>query len=118
MLPTIVTVQAEADLHKGTPLGPTGLANQVQACFLWRVIGLFGIALDAGANNVLPRCRPAAVARDDMVQVQVLAFEDDAAILAGVFVPLKDVVPRELDLFLGQTIVNQKENDPWNANTK
>ena len=100
MLPTIVTVQAEVDLHKRPPLRPLGLANEMQTGFLWGTVGLLGIALDAGANNIFPRRRAAAVAGDDVVQIQVLALKYPAAILAGVFVALKDVVAREFNFFL------------------
>ncbi len=69
MLPAIMPVEAEINLHKGTPLRPLGLANEMQSGFQGRVVGLPGIALDAGANNIFPRRRAAAIARNYMVQV-------------------------------------------------
>ena len=54
MFPTVMPGQAEADLHKGPPLGPLGLADEVQARLLRRAVGLARIALDAGADDVLP----------------------------------------------------------------
>ena len=54
MLPTVVLVQAETDLDERTPLRPLGLADKVQAGFLRGSVGLQGIALNTGANNILP----------------------------------------------------------------
>ena len=45
-----------------------------------------------------------------MVEIQVFAVEDLAAVLAGVFVPLEDIVPRKLDLLLGQMVVNDQQD--------
>ena len=51
MLPAIVLVKTEVDLHKRPPLRPLRLPNQVHSCFLRRAIGLACIALDAGTND-------------------------------------------------------------------
>ena len=111
-------MQAEANLDKWTPLGPLGLADEMQAGFLGRVIGLLRIAFDAGADNVFPRGRPAAVAGDHVVEVQILAVENNTAILAGVFVPFEDIVPCKFDFLLGQAVIDQKQNDPRNPDSK
>jgi len=118
VLPAIVAVQAEVDLHKRPPLWPLGLANEMQIGFLGGVVGLLRVALDAGANDVFPRRRAAAVARNDVVQIQVLALEYNAAVLAGILVALKDVVAREFDFLLRQTVVNQKQDDSRYADTE
>src|ERR1017187_9563447 len=91
VLPTVVVMQAEVDLDERPPLGPFGLADKMQAGLLGRAVGLLRVAFDAGADDVFPRRRAAAVARDDVIQVQILAVEDAAAVLAGVFVALKNV---------------------------
>ena len=57
MLPAFVLVQAQVDLDEGTPLGPLGLADEVHAGFLRRVIGLARVAGDAGADDVFPSGR-------------------------------------------------------------
>ena len=67
MLPTIVTVQAEIDLHKRTPFRPLWFADKIESGFLRRAIGFLCIAFDARANNIFPRRRAPAVTRDDMV---------------------------------------------------
>ena len=49
---------ADVDLHERPPLGPLGLANEVNARFGGRPIGLARVALNTGADNVLPRGGP------------------------------------------------------------
>ena len=111
-------VEAELDLDERTPLGPLGFADQVHAGFLRRSIGLERITIDAGANDVLPGSGTAAITGNDVVQIQVFAIKNSAAILAGVLVALEDVVPGELNLFLGQMIVNHQQDHARNANAK
>src|SRR5208282_249457 len=55
MLPTVVPVQAEIDLHKRTPFRALGLADEVHAGFLRLAVGFLRIAFDAGTNNVFAR---------------------------------------------------------------
>ena len=118
MFPTVMPRQAEVDLHEGTPLRPLGFADEVQSGLLRRAVGLARVALDAGADNVFPRGRPAAVARDDMVQVQILAVKNFTAVLAGVFVALKNIVPREFDLLLGQPVIHEQQDDARHADAE
>lgn len=63
VFPTVVLVETEIDLHKRTPLGPLGFLDQVHPGLLGRAVGLAGVALDARADNVFPRCRPATITR-------------------------------------------------------
>src|ERR1035437_41494 len=75
MFPTIVRDVGEGDVDKRTPLRTLRLLDEVHAGFGRRAIGLARVARDAGADNVLPRGRPAPVARDDVVEVQLPAVE-------------------------------------------
>src|ERR1017187_11039531 len=59
-----------------------------------------------------------AVARNDVVQVQILPVKHAPAILAGVLVPLKNVVARELYLLLGQPVVNKQQNRSRHADAE
>jgi len=118
MPPAIVPVQGEMDLHKRTPFGPLGFADEVHAGFARRAVGFAGVAGDAGADNVFPTGRATPVARDDVVEVQVFSLESLAAILAGVVVALKDVVPREFDFFFGHPVVQEQQDDARHANAK
>ena len=90
----------------------------MQASLVWSPVRLVSIALDARANDVLPRRGSASVAWNDVVQIEIFSLKYPAAVLAGVLVPLKDVVPSKLDLFLRQTIEKQQENHLRNAQTQ
>lgn len=116
MFPTVVLMEAKVDLHEGTPLRSAGFANEMHAHFLRGVIGFEGVAGNAGANDVFPRGRPAAVARDDVVQVQILAIQSLAAVLAGAVVTLENVVPGELDLLFGKAVEDDQKDDARDAN--
>ena len=102
MFPTVVPVQAEIDLHERPPFRPLRFADEVQSGLLRRAVGLLRIALDTRANDVFPRGRAAAVARHDVVEVQILPVKGPPAVLADVLIPLKDVVAREFDLLFRQ----------------
>jgi len=118
MFPTVVTVQGEIDLHKGAPFGPFGFTDEMQPGFLRSAIGFLGVALDAGANDVFPCGRPAAVAGDNVVEVQVFPVKNVTAILAGVFIALKDVVARELHFFLRQPVIHEQQDDARNLDAE
>src|SRR5262245_57621191 len=118
MFPAFVMLEAEVDLHEGTPLGPLRFADQMHAGLQRRAVGLARVAAHAGANDVFPRCWAAAVAGNDVVEVQVLALEDVATILAGVAVALENVVPRELHFLLRQAIENDEQDDARNPDAE
>lgn len=118
MFPAIVLVEAEIDLYKWPPLGSLRFANKVQPGLLRGAIGLQRITFNAGADDVLPACRPATVAGDDMVQIEILAITGLAAILASVLVALENIVPGEFDLFLGEMIIHQEKNHPRQTQSK
>ena len=74
------------------------------------------IARNAGANHVFPNSRPATVTRHDVIQIELAAIEQLAAVLAGVLVTLEYVVPREFYFFLREPIEYEQHDHPWNAN--
>lgn len=69
MLPAIVLNQPEVDLDEGAPLGPFRLFDKMHPGFLRGAVCFSRVAADAGAHDVFPGCRPAALARDDVVEV-------------------------------------------------
>ena len=109
-------VQTEVDLDERTPLRTFWFADKVHAGFLGSSVGLESIARDARAHDVLPGRRTAAIARDDVVQVQVLPIKHPSAILASVLISLEYVVASEFHFFLRQSIKEQQQNHPWNSN--
>ena len=118
MLPAIVMLEAEIDLHEWPPLRPLRLPDQMHPGLVWSSVRLDRITPDTGTDNVLPSGRSATVARDHVVQVQVFAIKLVAAILARVLISLEDVVSRELDFFLGLTIEEHQQNDARHAHAK
>ena len=62
--------------------------------------------------------RAAPVARDHVVEVQVIAIETFAAVLAGVLVPLENVVPGELHFLLRHMVIDDQQNHARHADAE
>src|SRR6266536_3974506 len=118
MFPTVVVMEAEIDLHEGPPLRSFRPADEAHSGFLRRAVGLLSVAGDAGTDNVLPCGGSAAIARNDMIQVQVFPVEHMPAILARVFVPFKNVVPGEFDFLLWKSVEHDQEDDARDADAE
>src|SRR5688500_11433479 len=86
----------------------------MHARLLWSTIGFAGITRNAGAYDVLPGGGSAAFSWNHMIQIEVLAVKNTTTVLAGVFVPLKNIVTRKLHFFLGEPIKKQQQNHPGN----
>lgn len=115
MFPALVMRDAEIDLDERPPFRALGFAHQVHSGLGRRFVGLASVAGNAGANNVLPSGRAATVARHDMVKIQVFTLEHFAAVLAGIPIPLKDVVAGEFDLFFWKPVKDSQQNDAGDA---
>jgi hypothetical protein len=81
-------------------------------------VGFQGIALDTGADDILPTGWTASVTRDYVVKIQILALASFAAVLAGVLVTLEDVVACKLDFLLRQMVIDQQQNHPGHPDAK
>src|SRR5208283_3886578 len=79
VFPAIVCDGGDGD--ERTPLRTLRLLDEVHARLGRRAVGFARVAGNTGADNILPRGRPAAVAGDDVVEVQLAAVEMFAAIL-------------------------------------
>ncbi len=55
---------------------------------------------------------------DDVIEVQIFAIKNFAAVLAGVFVALKNIMPRELHFLLRQTVIHEEQDDARHADAK
>jgi hypothetical protein len=118
MLPEVVLRSSERNLHKRPPLRSLRFADQAHVCFARKPVTLARIARDAGANHVLPSRRPAPVARHDMIEVEIAPIEQLAAVLAGVLISLKYVVPGEFYFLLWKPIKNEKHDHPRDPDFK
>jgi hypothetical protein len=77
--------------------------------FLREPVALLGVTLNTGADYVFPGGRSAAIARHDVIEVQIAPVKGVTAVLAGVLIPLEYVVPRKFHFFLRKPI--EKEQD-------
>ena len=66
--------------------------------------------MDAGANDILPGRRTAAIARNHVVEIQVLVGQTPCRNIGKYFFAFKDVMPGEFHFFLRQPVENQEQN--------
>jgi len=99
-------------VDKWPPLRPFRAPDQCHVRFVRQAISFSRVAGDARANHVLPRRQSAPIPRQDVIEIQVGPLKNSAAILAGVLVPLENVVPGELHFLLGQPIEQEQNNHP------
>ena len=116
MFPAFVMGQPDVHLDKRTPFRTFRFAHQMQACLLRSAICFSRVAGNAGANNVFPGRWPAAVTRNNVIEIQIFALKNLAAVLAGVPVTLENIVPRELHFLFRKTIEHHQKNHARNTN--
>jgi len=109
--PAIMNSTCEGDVHKGSPFRPLRLLKQLHPGLVRKAISLPRVARDAGADNIFPCGLSPAVTWQDVVNVEIRPVEVMSTILAGVFVPLKDVVASELDLLFGKSVKEAEHDD-------
>ena len=76
------------------------------------------IARNAGANDIFPGRLTLQVAGNDVIEIELSAVENVAAVLAGIFIPLENIVPRKFDFLFRQTVKEEKHDHPGNANSQ
>jgi hypothetical protein len=111
-------IKTKINLHEWTPLRPFRFTDEVHGGFLRRAIGLLRITNDARADDVFPGGGSAAIARDNVIQIQILPVKNFSAILAGILVPFENVVPCKLHFLFGQTVEYGEQNDPGNSDAE
>lgn len=116
MLPAIVILRPEIDLDKRPPFRPLGFADKMHPRLRWRPVCLARITRNAGANNIFPGRWSATIARHHMVEIQIFAIEKLPAILAGILVPLEDIMPGELHFFLRHSVEQHQDDHPGHTN--
>jgi len=102
----------KCDMHERAPLRSLRLANQTHVRFLRQPVAFAGVTLNARANHIFPCRGSTSIARHDMIEIQLISLENPAAILAGVFVPLENVVTRKLHFLLREAIKKEQHNHP------
>ena len=114
--PAFMLRRRKRDMHKRAPLRSLRLANQTHVRLLRKPVAFAGVTLDARANHIFPRRRPASVARHDMIEIQLISLENPAAILARVFVPLENIVTSKLNFLLRETIKKEQHDHTRHPN--
>jgi hypothetical protein len=102
--PAVIDTTTERDVHKRAPLRPLRFAEELHPGLVGKFVTLARVAGDAGADDIFPGGLTAAIAGENMVDVEARSIEHDTAVLAGIPVPFKYVVTGELDLLPGETV--------------
>ena len=98
----------KSDVQKGPPLRTLRLSHQDHVRFLRETIPFLRITGDARANHVFPGRHPPAIARDDVIKVEIDPIKNIPAVLAGILVPLKNVMPGKFHFLLRKPIEEEK----------
>ena len=78
--------------------------------------------LHSGCRN--KQCFPvivkqqAAIARNDVIEVQIFAVKNFTAVLASIFVAFKNVVAREFHFLFWHPVIHQQQDDAWDADAE
>ena len=113
--PAFVLGRRECDMQERSPFRPLRFSNQRHVRFARQPVAFARIARNARANHVFPRSGAATVARDDMIKVQVISIKKVSAVLAGILVPLENIVTSKFHFLLRQPVKHQKNNHSRNA---
>ena len=91
-------------IHQHAPMGFARLAHGIHGAFFRKAIAFVRVALNAGKHHILPVGLCAAAAGNNVVNRQLIARKDLAAILAGEIIALINVAPVEFDVMLGNLL--------------
>ena len=115
MPPAFMLWRRKSDMQEWAPFRALCFANKSHARFLGQPVAFAGVTRNARANHVFPRRCPPAIARHDVIEIQIVAIEKLAAVLTGVLVTLENVVTRELNLLLWQPIEKEQHDHARDA---
>ena len=79
MPPAFVLLAAEGNMNKRPPFWTLWFANECHLRLVWEPIALSRITRDAGADDVLPGRETAFVARQHVIEIQLLTLENFSA---------------------------------------
>ncbi len=115
MPPRLVRPRRVVDVEEGAPFRPLRPGQEGHPRLARGPVPLPAVAGHARADDVLPAGLPSPVAGNHVVEVEPRDVVPLAAILAGVAIPLEDIVPGELDLLAGQAVEEHQEDHLGNA---
>ena len=100
-------LRGEGDVYKGTPFRAFRFPGQAHIRLVRKPVSFASVAGNTGANDIFPSGLPAAIAREDVIQVEHFTREHAVAILAGVFIPLENIVTGEFHFLFGEPLKHQ-----------
>src|SRR5256886_10623731 len=112
VLPEIMLRRGKSDVDEGTPFWPLRLADQAHVRFTRQPVAFARVAGNARANHVLPCSRPSAIARHDVIEIELAAVKNLAAVLAGVPGALQHAPAGKFHLPPSNPVSYQKANHP------
>jgi len=115
VLPAFVVGVWESNVDEGAPFWAFRFFDKLHSRLVWQSVCLAGIAGNAGANDIFPSGLPAFVSWKDVIEIEVPPVENFSAILAGVFIPLEDVVAGKFDLFFRKPVEEHQYDHFRNA---
>ena len=118
VFPEIVLWRRKRNLHKWPPFWTFGFADQTHVRLAREPVPLARIAGDARAHHVFPSRGPTLIARHDVIQIELASIEKLAAVLAGVFVALEDIVARKFYFLFRKPVEHQKYDHARDTNLK
>ena len=111
MPPALMLLAVECNVDKRSPFWTLRFANERHVRLVREPITFARIARDARTNDVLPRRQAAFIAGQNVIEIQLLALEHFSAVLTGVVVAFKDIVPGKLHFLLRQPIKKEEHDD-------
>ena len=102
--------RGEGNVQKRPPLRPLRFANQRHLRFLREAVAFAGVTRNARANDVFPGRRSTAIPRHHVIKIQIIAIEPVPTVLAGVLIPLENIVAGKLHFLLRKPI-EKEEHD-------
>lgn len=98
MPPALVAFLVLDGCGKRSPAGSCRCAQWKHPRLRRHLVGLAGVADDAGRHQIVPAALASLVPWNHVIQIELLGVEYHSAILTGKLVALENILPRELHL--------------------
>src|SRR5947209_20255674 len=106
MAPALVLWSGERHVQERPPFRTLRFTDQRHLRFLRESIAFARVTRNARANDIFPSRISTAVAWNDVVEIQIVSIESDAAVLARVLVALENIVAGMFTFYFPHSNVN------------